>query len=243
MLHLERSWLASPLHGKQRGADLIRALSITMAPALPPEMGKIQAEPLGTLEQASLRTACDWASPACERLTGFEPATSALATPRSDLLSYNRMEPSPGADPGGPPIPRASGRRSEGHSFRELDSNQRAPASRAGRDARNPPRNELEPPPGATPGWPSLQGKPVVGPGAKCPRRDSNAHCPDSHSGASCRWATRTRGPPPGVEPGHPPYEGEAASRARRQSCPSWIRTTIHGFRGRCPAVRRKGIE
>src|SRR6516164_1273087 len=31
-------------------------------------------------------------------------------------------------------------------SFRELDSNQRAPASRAGWDAVNPPRNELEPP-------------------------------------------------------------------------------------------------
>jgi hypothetical protein len=29
-----------------------------------------------------------------ERLTGFEPATSNLASWRSDLLSYNRMEPS-----------------------------------------------------------------------------------------------------------------------------------------------------
>jgi hypothetical protein len=34
-----------------------------------------------------------WARTACERLTGLEPATSALATPCSDLLSYNRMEP------------------------------------------------------------------------------------------------------------------------------------------------------
>ena len=56
-----------------------------------------------------------WASSACERLTGFEPATSTVARWRSCLLSYNRMEPSPGADPGGTPIPRASGRRSEGH--------------------------------------------------------------------------------------------------------------------------------
>ena len=40
-----------------------------------------------------------------------------MARWRSDLLSYNRMEPSPGADPGGTPIPRASGRRSEGHRF------------------------------------------------------------------------------------------------------------------------------
>ena len=56
-----------------------------------------------------------WASSACERLTGFEPATSTVARWRSCLLSYNRMEPSPGADPGGTPIPGASGRRSEGH--------------------------------------------------------------------------------------------------------------------------------
>ena len=28
-----------------------------------------------------------------ERLTGFEPVTSNLASWRSDLLSYNRMEP------------------------------------------------------------------------------------------------------------------------------------------------------
>jgi hypothetical protein len=30
----------------------------------------------------------------CERLTGFEPVTSSVARWRSDLLSYNRMEPS-----------------------------------------------------------------------------------------------------------------------------------------------------
>ena len=29
----------------------------------------------------------------CERLTGLEPATFDLASRRSDLLSYNRMEP------------------------------------------------------------------------------------------------------------------------------------------------------
>lgn len=29
-------------------------------------------------------------------------------------------------------------------------------------------------------------------PGAACPRRDSNAHCPPPQGGASCRWATRT---------------------------------------------------
>ena len=35
-----------------------------------------------------------------ERLTGFEPATSALATPCSGHLSYNRVEPPPRFDSG-----------------------------------------------------------------------------------------------------------------------------------------------
>jgi hypothetical protein len=35
----------------------------------------------------------------CERLTGFEPVTSNVARWRSDLLSYNRMEPSAGLEP------------------------------------------------------------------------------------------------------------------------------------------------
>jgi hypothetical protein len=64
--------------------------------------------------------------PACERLAGFEPAIFGLASRRSDLLSYNRMEPLPGADRGGTPIPRASGRRSEGHrspKYARRDSN------------------------------------------------------------------------------------------------------------------------
>ena len=87
------------------------------------------------------------------------------------------------------------------------------------------------------------KGRPVVGPGGKYARRDSNPHPhgPQPCPSASC--GTSAREPPPGVEPGHPPYEGEAASRARRRSCPSWIRTTIRGFRGRRPAVRRKGTE
>jgi hypothetical protein len=40
------------------------------------------------------------------------------------LLSYIRMEPFPGADPGGQPIPSADGRRSERHVLAGLDSNQ-----------------------------------------------------------------------------------------------------------------------
>ena len=68
-------------------------------------------------------------------------------------------------------------------SFRELDSNQRAPASRAGWDAVNPPRNELEPPPGATPASRPYKGRPLVGAGGKYARRDSN---PQSHGPRPC---------------------------------------------------------
>lgn len=109
--------------------------------------------------------------------------------------------------------------------FRELDSNQRAPASRAGWDAVNPPRNELEPPPGAILGWPALQGRPLVGAGGKYARRDSN---PQSHGPQPCpstclrheckRAATRCR-------PGPSAVRRRSRSRARRQSYPPWIRT------------------
>jgi hypothetical protein len=48
--------------------------------------------------------------------------------------------------------------------------------------------------------------------------------------------------PPSGVEPDHPAYEAGAASRARRRSCRTRTRTSIRGFRDRCPAIRRSGI-
>jgi hypothetical protein len=48
-------------------------------------------------------------------------------------------------------------------------------------------------------------------------------HAPQACPSASC--GTSAREPPPGVEPGRPPYEGGAASRARRHSWPSWPRT------------------
>ena len=134
--------------------------------------------------------------PACERLAGFEPATFDLASRRSDLLSYTRMEPSPGADPGGTPIPRASGRRSRGH--------------RSGSWTRTSVR--------------LLQGQagmPSTHPGmSKYARRDSN---PQQHGPQPCpstclrherkRAATRCR-------PGPSAVRRRSRSRARRQSCP-----------------------
>ena len=133
-----------------------------------------------------------WASSACERLTGFEPATSTVARWCSCLLSYNRMEPSPGADPGGTPVPRASGRRSEGH--RSGSWTRTSVRLLQGWDAVNPPGTNWSPRQVPPLVQPALQGdRPVVGPGGECPRRDSNAHCRRSQRRASCRWATRAR--------------------------------------------------
>jgi hypothetical protein len=47
-------------------------------------------------------------------MTGFEPATSAMATPRSPELSYIHLEPFPGVEPGGLSLPRTRARRREG---------------------------------------------------------------------------------------------------------------------------------
>jgi hypothetical protein len=48
--------------------------------------------------------ATSYATSACERLTGFEPATFDLASRRSDLLSYNRMERTTGFEPATPTL-------------------------------------------------------------------------------------------------------------------------------------------
>jgi hypothetical protein len=48
--------------------------------------------------------------------------------------------------------------------------------------------------------------------------------------------ATRCRAGPPALR-------GPGRSRARRPSCRARTRTSIRGFRDRCPAIRRPGIE
>jgi hypothetical protein len=47
-------------------------------------------------------------------MTGFEPATSAMATPCSPELSYIHLESFPGVEPGGLSPPRTRARRREG---------------------------------------------------------------------------------------------------------------------------------
>ena len=111
--------------------------------------------------------------------------------------------------------------------FRELDSNQRAPASRAGWDAFNPSRNELEPPPGATLASRPYKGRPLVRAGGKYARRDSN---PQSHGPQPCpstclrherkRAATRCR-------PGPSAVRRRSRSRARRRSYRGRTRTCV----------------
>ena len=110
-------------------------------------------------------------------------------------------------------------------SFRELDSNQRAPASRTGWDAVNRPGTNWSPrqvPPLASRPY---KGRPLAGAGGKYARRDSN---PQSHGPQPCpstclrherkRAATRCR-------PGPSAVRRRSRSRARRQSYPPWIRT------------------
>lgn len=80
---------------------------------------------------------------------------------------------------------------------------------------------------------------------AKCARRDSDPHgpCgpPAPRADASTvppralRAATRCR-------PGPSAVRRQSRSRARRPSCRARTRTSIRGFRVRCPAIRRPGI-
>ncbi len=111
-------------------------------------------------------------------------------------------------------------------SFRELDSNPHFHCPKQCVLPLNDP-GSIEPPPGAEPGTFRLQGGCAAGCAkeAKYARRDSNpqSHAPQACPSASC--GTSAGEPPPGVEPGRPPYEGGAASRARRHGYPPWIRT------------------
>ena len=116
-------------------------------------------------------------------------------------------------------------------SFRELDSNQRAPASRTGWDAVNRPGTNWSPrqvPPLASRPY---KGRPLAGAGASTlgGTRTRNHMALDHARLPVC--GTSAREPPPGADPGHPPYEGGAAAvRGGKATLPgfepgtSWFR-------------------
>ena len=162
----------------------------------------------------------------------------------SCLLSYNRMEPFPGADPGGTPIPRASGRRSEGHrSGSWTRTSVRLLQRQAGMPSTHPGTNwspRQVPPLASRP----YKGRPLAGAGGKYARRDSN---PQSHGPRPCPSTclrTSAREPPPGADPGHPPYEGGAAAvRGGKATLPGFEPGTSWFRAKRCCRFELEGME
>jgi hypothetical protein len=122
-----------------------------------------------------------------------------------------------------------------GHALRKRDSDAHFMASKGQRAAVTPFPIESRPPvptraacctragpqPCATARhrrkqWRSL---PLHGPtraracaGARCPRWDSDPHCPAPHAGASCQLGYEDSEPPPGADPGLLPYGSRAAA-------------------------------
>jgi hypothetical protein len=99
------------------------------------------------------------------------------------------------------------------------------------------PHSPTEPSPGATPGWNGVQGHPgrwtqghVRSPGVEPGSAWPSTRPVYLLRHERVRAATRCR-------PGPFAVRRRSRNRARRPRCPSWIRTTIHGFRGRRPAV------
>src|ERR1700722_5493913 len=172
-----------------------------------------------------------------ERTTGIEPATPTLGTSCATVAPRPHGA-FPRCRPGRPvhstdertPIRKARAGRTglEPVSLIRVQS-PAAPADRA--------TGHSEPPPGADPGKLSVQGT---------PGRRTRGHCVRSagfepantrtSSGPVCQLRHERMEPPSGADPDHPPYEGGAASRARRRGYPSWIRTTIDASRVRRPA-------
>ena len=161
------------------------------------------------------------------RTAGVEPAMPPWQG--GALPLRHAREPSPRIELGASFVPGTRSNRwsYEGIVLAGLDSNQRrsgvqgavAPAIRATGQSPFP-----------VPTWAACLHKRLADAGPKgiaCARPDLNRDrlaALASRASVSARFH-HEREPPPGVEPGLPPYEGGAASRARRQSWPSRPRT------------------
>jgi hypothetical protein len=79
---------------------------------------------------------------------------------------------------------------------------------------------------------------------AGCPRADSNRHCRRPRRRASCRLGYEDMGAPDPDRTGASALrEQRSAAELQGRSCRTRTRTSIRGFRGRCPAIRRSGNE
>ena len=134
------------------------------------------------------------------------------------------MEPAPGADPGGHPIPRGGGRRSGRHALGAQDSNLKVTPvqGRMGLPFPLPPtgaavRCRAEPPALQERGRSRARRR-------ECPRSDSNAHWLVPQTSASA-VGLRRHGAAIRCRPGSSAVRRRSRSRARRRGWPSWPRT------------------
>lgn len=159
-----------------------------------------------------------------ERTRGIGPPSVAWEATTLPL-SYVRMEPLPGVEPGDVSIPRTRGRRSEGRELAGLESNQRprtvqsrgAPADRAtGHQSPSPGSNwagcPYRGPPDAGP-------KGIVSPAGFGPALPTSSRWCLLPLGYEDGAATRCRAGPPALR-------GPGRSRARRRSSRSRARTS-----------------
>jgi hypothetical protein len=144
------------------------------------------------------------ATGACERLAGVEPAIFGLASRRSVLLSYNRMEPARGIEPRPPPYrggmltvaTKQASRTLGGTRTRNHTALDRARLPTCGTSAR-------EPPPGADPGQPPYEGGAAAVRGGKAalhgfeprPAASGAAVLPLDQRASSAEGAIRTHRP------------------------------------------------
>jgi hypothetical protein len=163
-----------------------------------------------------------------ERLTGLEPAISALATPRSGQLSYNRMEPARGIGPRLPPyhggvLPLSLSRHELGVQVSNLETLGSKPSGFA-----DSPTAHQEPPPRPEPGPSAYK----AGALPIAPRR----HVPGT---AADLWRRSEVDPgivrSTGFEPAHIELRGHRSGTGTR--------TPINRLRTCCPAIERSRIS